>query len=121
MSRPVRVLLACGDLFFSTQLRSAAEAAGARVDLELSAERILPRAATGDYTHLVLDVELPHLNLAAVVESLPAEHRPRVIAFGPHMQTARLEGARVAGCDVVLSRGQISANLAQWLAGENQP
>jgi DNA-binding response OmpR family regulator len=119
MSRPTRVLLACGDLFFSTQLRSAAEAAGARVDLELSADRVLPRAATGDYTHLVLDVELPHLDLAAVVKSLPVEHRPRVIAFGPHMQTARLDAARVAGCVVVLSRGQISSNLAQWLENEN--
>ena len=119
MSRTTRVLLACGDLFFSTQLRSAAQAAGANVDLELSADRILPRAATGDYTHLVLDVELPHLDMAAIVKSLPAEHRPRVIAFGPHMQTARLEGARAAGCDVVLSRGQISLNLAQWLENEN--
>jgi DNA-binding response OmpR family regulator len=121
MSRPTKVLLACGDLFFSTQLRSAAQAAGASVDLELSAERILPRAATGDYTQLVLDVELPHLDMAAVVKSLPAEHRPRVIAFGPHMQTARLAAARAAGCDVVLSRGQISSNLAQCLVGENQP
>ena len=121
MSRPIKVLLACGDLFFSTQLRSAAQAAGASVDLELSADRILPLAATGDYTHLLLDVELPHLDMVAIVKSLPAEHRPSVIAFGPHMQTARLEGARTAGCDVVLSRGQASANLAQFLVGGNEP
>jgi hypothetical protein len=37
------------------------------------------------------------------------------------MQTARLAAARAAGCDVVLSRGQISSNLAQCLVGENQP
>jgi len=116
MSGPCKVLLACGDLFFATQLRSAAESAGASVEMELSADRIVPRAATGDYTHLVVDVELPHLSLPAVMEALPADHRPRVIAFGPHMQTARLEGARAAGCDVVLSRGQISANLAESLA-----
>ena len=115
MSRPTRVLLACGDLFFSTQLRSAAQAAGAQVDLELSADRVLPRAATGDYTHLVLDVELPHLDVSAIVQSLPAEHRPRVIAFGPHMQTARLEAAREAGCDLVLSRGQISSTFTSHL------
>lgn len=115
MSRPTRVLLACGDLFFSTQLRSAAEAAAAQVDVELSADRILPRAATGDYTHLVMDVEMPHLDLAAIVRSLPADHRPRVIAFGPHMQTARLDAARAAGCDAVLSRGQISASLGSVL------
>jgi hypothetical protein len=115
MSGPCKVLLACGDLFFATQLRSAAESAGAKVEMELSADRIVPRAATGDYTHLVVDVELPHLNLAAVMESLPAEHRPRVIAFGPHMQTARLEAARAAGCDVVLSRGQISTTLTTQL------
>lgn len=115
MSRPTKVLLACGDLFFSTQLRSAAEAAGAQVEVELSADRILPRAATGDYTHLVLDVELPSLNLDAIVRSLPADHRPRVIAFGPHMQTARLDAARSAGCDTVLSRGQISATVGSVL------
>jgi hypothetical protein len=121
MSRPIRVLLACGDLFFSTQLRSAAQTAGASVDLELSADRILPRAATGDYTHLVLDVELPRLELSAIVKSLSVEHRPRVIAFGPHMQTARLEAARAAGCDLVLSRGQISAGVGQWLVCDDEP
>jgi CheY-like chemotaxis protein len=105
------VLLVCGDLFFGTKLRSEIEAAGLPVELEPLPERALAKAPMGTYRSIVIDLESPGLNLAALLGSLPADRRPKVIAFGPHVQKERLESARAAGCDEVLSRGQISATI----------
>jgi hypothetical protein len=46
---------------------------------------------------------------------LPAETRPKVIAFGAHVQTGLLEAARAAGCDEVLPRSRFSAQLPELL------
>lgn len=117
MSQPT-VLLVCGDLFFSTQLRSAAEQAGWRPLMELSARSAAARAAAESAGAVVVDLELAGLEISDLVTALGAPGaRPAVIAFGPHVQERRLEAAAHAGCDHVLSRGQISATLTQVLAG----
>ncbi len=115
MPEQPRVLLVCSDLFFSTQLKGRAESAGAAVDVELSPGRVAERVSGGDYSHIVLDLESAGLNVAGLLDGLSAEGRPEVIAFGPHVQTARLEAARAAGCDHVVSRGQIASSLALLL------
>ncbi len=117
MSTSRTVLLVCGDLFFATKLRSEIEAIGMSVEVEPLADRALTRVSAGHFSSLVIDLEMPRLNLAALLASLPAERRPQVIAFGPHVQKDRLESARAAGCDEVLSRGQISATIREVVAG----
>jgi hypothetical protein len=53
----------------------------------------------------------------AIVEQLKAApNRPRVIAFGPHVHEERLQAARKAGCDEVVSRGQFFAQVEGMLA-----
>lgn len=106
-----RVLLVCSDLFFSTQLRSAAQSAGATVDVELSAARIVEQTATGAYTLVVIDLEIMGLDLAAVIAGLPIDNRPVVVAFGPHVQAQRLKAAREAGCDHVVPRSIAAETL----------
>jgi len=101
---PPRVLLLCGDLFFSTQLRSAAQAQGVSVDVELQAARAVERAASGGYRVIVVDLEFTGLDLASLIGGLATDHRPHVVAFGPHVQAARLRAARDAGCDTVVPR-----------------
>ncbi|QDU37875.1 Response regulator receiver domain protein [Maioricimonas rarisocia] len=115
-----KVLILSGDLFFTSSLRSAAESAGfaAEIDAMPNAQRFVPKLASEEYSAVVIDLESPGLDVSKVIEALPAEPRPRTIAFGPHVQVARLEAARQAGCDHVVSRGQISANLATLLTGE---
>lgn len=112
-----KVLILSGDLFFTSSLRSAAESAGfaAEVDAMPKAKRFIPRLASEGYSAVVIDLESPGLDVATVIEALPAEARPLTIAFGPHVQVARLEAARQAGCDHVVSRGQISAGLGELL------
>lgn len=48
--------------------------------------------------------------------SLPADARPRVVAFGPHVHDAALKAAAERGADTVLTRGQFLTNLDRWLA-----
>jgi CheY-like chemotaxis protein len=110
-----RVLIVCSDLFFSTQLRSSAERAGAQVELELQGSQAVQRATAGRFDVIVVDLESPGLDLGNLIASQPEAPRPRVIAFGPHVQEQRLSAARAAGCDQVVSRGQISTSLPDWL------
>ena len=64
---------------------------------------------------VVVDLELSGLDISEFVRGLGEGNRPPVIAFGPHVQERRLEAAAEAGCDYVLSRGQISSSLRQVL------
>ena len=112
-----RVLLLCGDLFFSTQLRSAAQAQGVSVDVELQAPRAVERAASGGYRLIVVDLEFANLDLPALLSELPVENRPHVLAFGPHVQAQRLKAARDAGCDHVVPRSIAVEAIAKLVGG----
>ena len=119
MDQPTLLLL-CGDLFFSTQLRSAAERAGWRSAMQLSAQAAAAVANTDGVQAIVVDLELNGLDISEFVLALGEADRPPVIAFGPHVQETRLQAAVEAGCDQVLSRGQISSSLQQILEGIQQ-
>ena len=110
-----RVLIVCSDLFFLTQLRSSAERVGAQVELELQGSQASQRAAAGRYNAVIVDLESPGLDLERLMTSLPENGRTQVIAFGPHVQEQRLSAARAAGCDVVVSRGQIAGQFSELL------
>ena len=112
---PQRVLIVCSDLFFSTRLRAEAERAGALVELELQGSHAASRALSGEYAAVVADLESPGLDISRLMEVLPPGDRPKVIAFGPHVQEQRLAAARAAGCDQVVSRGQIASGLCELL------
>jgi DNA-binding response OmpR family regulator len=111
-----RVLLVCSDLFFSTQLRSAAQSAGAQPDVELQPARVAERIGGGEYRLVVVDLETTGLDIAALIASLPAENRPHVLAFGPHVQAQRLKAARDAGCDTVVPRSIAAQTLVELVS-----
>jgi hypothetical protein len=108
--REGRVLIVCGDLFFGTQITSLVRQAGFEPALEMTPARALGQLHDSDVVGVILDLETPGLDVGAVIAGLPGTaDRPRVVAFGPHVYTAKLEAARAAGCDAVLTRGQISS------------
>lgn len=98
------------DLFFSSQVTGAAQAAG----LELVVRGELPD--DHDFRAIVLDLGNGGCDPAAVMEALGGGSRPIVVAYCAHVQAARIEEARAAGCDQVLTRGQFSAGLADLMA-----
>jgi hypothetical protein len=105
-----RVLVICSDLFFSTQVANMVRAAGFDAILEMQAARAPGLLASGCWAGAVVDMETNGLDLAGLIASLGPEPRPRVVAFGPHVHEAKFEAAKQAGCDALLTRGQISSN-----------
>jgi hypothetical protein len=105
-----RVLVVCSDLFFSTQVAGMVRAAGFEAVLEMQPARAQGMLGTGCWAGVVADVETAGLDLPGLITALGEPPRPRVVAFGPHVHTAKLDAARDAGCDAILTRGQISSN-----------
>lgn len=118
------VWLLSGDLMFASRVRGAAERVGLRFRLSGS----LPSAdgTRADSTgagggsateerpkYVILDLAT-RASLTEQVVAWVREHHPGaiVIAYGPHVQAARLKAAREAGIERVMTRAQFDAALA---------
>lgn len=114
-----KLVLVSGDLMVAARVEGAARKCG--VSLATVAGHAPAIAAGGDDWRVALiDLRSPGLDLSALVAELRQLPRPpTIIAFGPHVHEQRLEEARRAGCDMVISRGQLDrdaeAILAQYL------
>lgn len=108
---PASGLLISSDLFFASKVTGTASALGLKVDLAGGLEQAKQRLSEQNYGCVILDLGTPGLAVADVVALLPSTPRPRVIAFGSHVQTARLQEARDAGCDQVMPRSRFTAEL----------
>ena len=108
-------LLLTHDLMFTSKITSTAASLGLRIDTVSSVEQLQLRAATTSPRVVFLDLNCAEFDPSRVVAALPTEGRPRVIAFGSHVDAARLNEARAAGCDEVLPRSKFSATLPELL------
>lgn len=115
---PARGLLLTSNLFFSSKLTGTAQALGLAVDAVMRADQVAVRVATGGYRCVFIDLGFPGLNIAELIQSLPAEPPVRRIAFGPHVETALFDAARAAGCDDVLPHSRFSGQLPELLRSE---
>ncbi|MEO1496060.1 MAG: DNA-binding response regulator [Planctomycetota bacterium] len=97
---------------------SAAQGAAQRAGVELKAVALRNAAsAVSDATRLVV-IDLTHAltDLTPLVGELRATApSATIIAFGPHVQEQRLQAARAAGCDEVITRGQWHNGAEQLL------
>jgi CheY-like chemotaxis protein len=108
----VELLFVSGDLFLGSRVRASAEAHGRTLDVAGSGPLALDRIASGTYRLVLVDLETPGLRIGELVESVRAQDDPpTMVAYGPHVHEARLEAARQAGCDQVLTRGQFDKSL----------
>lgn len=113
------VVVLTSDLAVASMVRGAAEQAGAVSVMALDMDSLLRRLDEVETTALiVVNLETRGLEIASLMERLAAlEKRPRgVVAFGPHVHEAKLEAARAAGCDEVLSKGGFFARGADLIA-----
>ena len=108
-------LLLSRDLFFGSRIAGTAEQIGLRVETAGSIPQALEMIDRRRYRAVLVDLSVPGLSVPELMAGLPQVDRPRVLAFGSHVHTALLEQARTAGCDEVLSRGQLSAKLVEVL------
>ncbi|MBY0587240.1 hypothetical protein K2X85_08690 [bacterium] len=103
------VLVICSDLIFSTKIKGTAQALGIEA-------RFVPEgtsvAWTDDVPRLIIDLNTAGTS-ADDLRRLRQMFVPPIemVAFGSHVDVARLKGAREAGCDLVLPRSTFVERL----------
>lgn len=108
-------LLISRDLFFTSKVSGTAAMLGLQVKVVADVASAVAACRAGPVRYVFCDLADPALDVAALVASFSADNRPRVVAFGSHVATARLAAARAAGCDDVLPRSRFSAELPDLL------
>ena len=120
MNQPVEpeVVVLCSDLFFSSSIEGTASQQAVPCRVVASGDQLSELLATGTVRRVIIDLEFPGLDVAAVVSLLPETSRPETFAFGPHVKVEQLRSAREAGIDHVLPRSQFSEQLSAILTGQ---
>ena len=109
-------LLLCRDLIFTAKVVGTAEAQGYRVATVGGVARAVELLGSGRPKALFLDLTAGDL---AAPEAIATYRRlapdAKLVAFGPHVDTAALQAAADAGCDTVLPRSRFSGDLPALL------
>lgn len=109
-------LLLTADLACSSQATGAAARAAVPLEVVMSVPKLIERSAEAAPKLVILDLNTPSLDCQNVLDHLQTlMPKPHSIAFGPHVHAGRLDAARQAGCDQVLSRGEFYARLDELL------
>ncbi|MEM8496052.1 MAG: hypothetical protein AAF916_05835 [Planctomycetota bacterium] len=115
------IVYACADLMFASKVSATCNAAGVISRPARNVEMLrarLDRIDDGKANDAVAQVfvELTRDDALDLIR-LAHEHpnRPRTIAFGPHVDSARLEAASQAGADQVLTRGAFTQRLPELI------
>ncbi|TWT88530.1 hypothetical protein Mal64_20130 [Pseudobythopirellula maris] len=101
------IVLISRDLMAGSAIEGPARSAGMAVRI------VSPDNAPDPAAKLyAIDLSTPAGDLAALVAALrTASPEAAVVAYAPHVHEAKLEAARAAGCDEVLTRGQFYRSL----------
>lgn len=102
------VVMLSGDLIFSSRVKTAAERAG----LQFRVAGKLPDDNTDAIRFVVLDLS----TRSKLIDEIVAQCNERcpqakLIAYGPHVQIAKLGNARAAGITMVMTNGQFDSQL----------
>ena len=113
-----RVLALVDDLLFLSRIREAARGTGAEVRAVRGPGDLVASARDGARLVLV-DADSSRIPWAEAISALrsdPALAPLPVVAFLSHVQAARAETARAAGCTRVLARGAFVQELPHLIA-----
>ncbi len=102
-----KLVLVSGDLMLGARVEGAARQCG--LTMVTAAGHAPAIAASADECRAVLiDLRTPGLDIAELVNALRQQTaRLSIVACGPHVHEQRLDEARRAGCDLVVTRGQL--------------
>ncbi len=115
---PQSAIFISKDVFFWPVVKAAAAEVGCGLTIasKLSDPK-LAQLANGEISCCMIDLAAVELaDLPAIVENLRATYgQLTIIGFASHVHEARLAAAQEAGFDQVLSRGQFSSRVAEYL------
>lgn len=115
-------LLLSDDLIFTSRIAGTARALGFEVRQVRTLDPLPELAARLGARCVIVDLAFPGLDLPDLIRRLgePGK-RPRVVAYGSHVDAESLRAARAAGCSPALPRSKfvedLAAELPGWLAG----
>ena len=95
----------------------AASRHGAELRSVSDAVSVVAACQDTDVRLVVVDLRTPGLDIAAVARDLKQlSPAPHILACAPHVHEASLAAARAAGCDEVVSRGEVERRLDAAMA-----
>jgi CheY-like chemotaxis protein len=114
----MNIVLLSGDLTVLPRVEAAAVHLDATVRPSSGSQQAIDACREQPQSVLVIDLAAPQLDIRGLVQALKSngDFSTRIIAFGPHVHEERLNDARQAGCDEVISRGQFFAKLDKILS-----
>jgi DNA-binding NarL/FixJ family response regulator len=113
----MNVFLLSTDLFYASQLQGVIQRLGLNFVQAGTPAGLLNPPSNADESVVLIDLTTPHLdleNLVARLREAPVAMKA-VVAYAPHVATAKLAAARAAGCDHVLTRGQAQREIERIL------
>ena len=112
-----RAVLSTSDSIFSTKVTGTARALGLEISAVAADVQKAAELCRGEPPGCVfIDLGIPGLEITSVVSRLrSAAGTVPTVAFGSHVDKARLDQARAAGCDEVLPRSKFSGELPELL------
>jgi len=111
------VLSLVSDLMFGSKVAATARAHGLEVRGARSVAGMRDAAGTPRLVVVDLEAEVPDGDpLDVVRDALRRTPRPRIVAFAGHLLVDRLDAARQAGADLVMTRGGFASRLESLMA-----
>jgi CheY-like chemotaxis protein len=110
------VLLLVSDLFFGVKIADGLRQLGYPIREVATADALLVAAAEG-VSGIIIDTQVRQ-DWQRAVQTLKAEPQTaatRVLAFAPHIDIEATRAAVAAGCDRIVTRGKLAAELPDLL------
>ncbi len=104
------------DLFFQSRILAAAKPAQRRVHFVASEGAL---AEVQSFSMALVDLDA-RADVLGMIRALKARTSGAVVAFGPHVDTAKRKAARAAGADRVLARSKFVTELPRLMAQEER-
>jgi DNA-binding NarL/FixJ family response regulator len=113
--KPVVGLLVTADLIFSTKITGTARAMGLEMQVLASPRAAVERLGRDPIRCVFLDLSLSSLTPETIHEIVVASSGVPILAFGSHVDAARLQAASDAGCTEVMPRSRLATTLPQLI------
>jgi CheY-like chemotaxis protein len=113
------ILLLSDDLLDASKTIANGRASGISVLQCKSLPAMIEQLVMQQVDCCIVDLQLHGLSIEKLIDAISAlPAKPRVIAYGSHVDAARLQAARKAGCQQVMPRSQyfevMPEKIAEW-------